>query len=60
MNLMNGHMMRYLAAIDAEQRFLNIITINDIFRQVIAEKKEVFDNHITSSLLDSTEESRIY
>ena len=60
MNLMNGHRVRYLVAVDENHQFVNIITINDLLRQVIAEKEEVFDNHITDKLLDTADGLRIY
>ena len=59
MNLMNSHRARYLLAFD-EQRFVGVITIHDLLRQVIANKEEVFDSTLTRSLLDHDESDRIY
>ena len=59
MNLMNSYRSRYLLAYD-DQRFLGVITIHDLLRQVISNKEEVFDQTLTRSLLDNDESSRIY
>jgi signal-transduction protein with cAMP-binding, CBS, and nucleotidyltransferase domain len=59
MNLMNSHKSRYLLAYD-NQKFLGVITIHDLLRQVLANKEEVFDSTLTRSLLDNDEGSRIY
>jgi len=59
MNLMNSHKSRYLLAYD-NQKFLGVITIHDLLRQVLANKEEVFDSTLTRSLLDNDESSRIY
>jgi len=59
MNMMNLHKTRYLLAFD-DDRFVGVITIHDLLRQVIASKEEVFDNAIARSLIDNDENSRIY
>lgn len=55
MYLMNNRGTRYLLVLDGEE-FAGIITIHDLIRVVLAKKHDVFDNELTSSLLD-TEES---
>jgi CBS domain-containing protein len=59
MNLMNSHKTRYLLAFDHE-RFVGVVTIHDLLRQVIANKEEVFDSTLARSLLDNDESGRIY
>ena len=60
MNLMNVQKTRYLLAFDG-QDFVGVITIHDLLRQVIANKEEVFDDSLTSKLLDNAEGGgRIY
>ena len=60
MNLINTHKTRYLLAFD-DQKFVGVITIHDLLRQVIASKEEVFDNTLTNQLLDNAEGGgRIY
>jgi signal-transduction protein with cAMP-binding, CBS, and nucleotidyltransferase domain len=59
MHLMNSYRSRYLLAYN-DQRFIGVITIHDLLRQVISEKEEVFDQRLTRSLLDNDESSRIY
>ena len=59
MNFMNASKTRYLLAYD-HSTFEGVITIHDLLRQVIANKEEVFDSSIASSLLDSEESGRIY
>ena len=54
MEMMNEFSTRYLLAFD-EEKFLGVITIHDILRQVIASKENVFDHTLTHSLLDSEE-----
>ncbi len=50
---------RYVAAFDHEH-FLGIITINDLLREVLANKQQVFDNTLTSNLLDADEGGKIF
>jgi signal-transduction protein with cAMP-binding, CBS, and nucleotidyltransferase domain len=60
MNLINTHKTRYLLAFD-DERFVGVITIHDLLRQVIASKEEVFDHTLTNQLLDNAEGGgRIY
>jgi signal-transduction protein with cAMP-binding, CBS, and nucleotidyltransferase domain len=61
MNLMNTHKARYLLAY-SDDRFVGVITIHDLLRQVIASKEAVFDHGLASALIDNDEEggSRIY
>ncbi len=60
MNLINTHKTRYLLAFDTE-KFIGVITIHDLLRQVIASKEEVFDHTLTSQLIDNAESGgRIY
>ena len=42
MNLLNTHKTRYLPAF-YDMRFMGVVTINDVLRQAIANKEEVFD-----------------
>ena len=42
MNLLNQHKTRYLPAF-LENRFMGVVTINDVLRQAIANKENVFD-----------------
>lgn len=59
MNIMNNNKTRYLLAYD-DQKFLGVITIHDLLRQVIFNKEEVFDHSLTERLLNNAESSRIY
>ncbi len=59
MYLMNKRGTRYLAAYDNEN-FAGIITIHDLLREVLANKQEVFDNDLTSSLLDNDESGKFF
>lgn len=60
MNLINTHKTRYLLAFD-DDRFVGVITIHDLLRQVIASKEEVFDHTLTNQLIDNAEGGgRIY
>jgi CBS domain-containing protein len=58
MNLMNSYRSRYLLAYD-DQKFLGIVTIHDILREVITNKEAVFDR-LASSLLANEEKGSIY
>ncbi len=55
---MNIRGARYLAVYD-EAIFLRIITIHDLLRQVLANKHQVFDDTLTTSLLDNDASSKI-
>lgn len=60
MNLINTHKTRYLLAFD-DRKFVGVITIHDLLRQVIASKEEVFDHTLTNQLIDNAEGGgRIY
>ena len=59
MHLMNSHRTRYLLAYE-HQRFLGVVTVHDLLRQVLTNKEEVFDSTLTRSLLDTDEGSPIY
>ncbi len=56
---MNTRGARYLAAFDGSN-FVGIITIHDLLREVLANKHEVFDNSLTSSLLDNDEGGKFF
>ena len=59
MNMINTHKTRYLLAYD-DDKFVGVVTIHDLLRQVIASREEVFNQKLTNSLLDYDEGSRIY
>ena len=46
MNLMNSNKTRYLLAFD-DQKFVGVVTIHDLLRQVLANKEMVFDHTIS-------------
>jgi CBS domain-containing protein len=56
---MNTRGARYLAAFN-ENEFTGIITIHDLLREVLASKEQVFDNTLTSSLLDTEEGGKFF
>ena len=58
MNLMNNQKTRYLLAFD-EEKFVGVVTIHDLLRQVIASKEMVFDN-LAKTLIDNDQGGRIY
>lgn len=60
MHLMNSHKTRYLLAYDAQNKFLGVITIHDLLRQVINNREAIFDSTVTQELLDNDESGRIY
>lgn len=53
-HLVDDHKTRYLLAFDDEQ-FAGVITINDLLRQVLAARSDVFDSGAVSKLLDNDE-----
>lgn len=56
---MNTRGARYLAAFDGGN-FAGIITIHDLLREVLANKQEIFDRSLTSSLLDNDEGGKFF
>ena len=55
MNTMNANKARYLLAYDTQNRFVGVITIHDLLRQVIMNKEMVFDSSVAEELLDQDE-----
>jgi len=51
---MNTRGTRYVAVFD-NNKFLGIITIHDVLREVLASKEDVFDDDLTNSLIDNDE-----
>jgi CBS domain-containing protein len=56
---MNSRGTRYVAVYD-EDSFEGIITIHDLLREVLANKQDIFDNSLTSSLLDNDESGKVF
>jgi signal-transduction protein with cAMP-binding, CBS, and nucleotidyltransferase domain len=56
---MNTRGTRYLAIFDGND-FKGIVTIHDLLREVLASKEQVFDNTLTSSLLDAEESGKFF
>jgi len=54
MNVLNSHKTRYLLAFE-EEKFLGVITIHYLLRQVIANKEQVFDHELANLLIDFDE-----
>lgn len=50
---------RYLSVFDGES-FVGIITINDLLREILANKSSVFDDELTSSLIDTDEHGKVF
>ena len=59
MNRMNTHRTRYILAYD-NKKFVGVLTIHDLLRQVLANKEDAFDHTITRNLIDSDERGRIF
>lgn len=60
MNLMNLNRTRYLLAFDDDDRFLGVITIHDLLREVLTNREEVFDSTSVQQFLDQDESGNIY
>ena len=56
---MNTRGSRYIAAYEFDN-FAGIITIHDLLREVLANKHYVFDDTLTSSLLNTDESSKVF
>ena len=56
---MNTRGTRYVAAFDAN-KFVGIITLHDVLREVLASKEDVFDNSLTNTLINNAESGRIF
>ncbi len=56
---MNVRGARYLLVF-YQDRFLGVVTIHDLLRQVIANKEDVFDHRLTQELLDNDESGVVY
>lgn len=56
---MNTRGTRYVAAFD-DGKFVGIITLHDVLREVLASKENVFDNSLTNSLLNNDESGKIF
>ncbi|MET0243811.1 MAG: CBS domain-containing protein [Flavitalea sp.] len=59
MNRMNTHRTRYILVYD-DSKFVGVITIHDLLRQVLANKEDAFDHTLTRNLIDSDERGRIF
>ena len=53
-HLIDDHKTRYLLAFD-DKEFAGVITINDLLRQVLSARSDVFDSAAVSRLLDNDE-----
>lgn len=56
---MNKRGARYLAAFD-NGKFVGIITIHDLLREVLANKQDVFDNSLTDTLINNEESGKFF
>lgn len=56
---MNTRGTRYVAAYD-DNKFVGIITLHDVLREVLASKEDVFDNSLTNTLINNAESGRIF
>lgn len=59
MNTMSENKTRYLLAYDANEKFVGVITIHDLLRQVLSSKQDVFDS-AAQKWLDQDESGDIY
>jgi CBS domain-containing protein len=59
MNMISTHKTRYLLAYDGN-KFVGVVTIHDLLRQVLSSREDVFNHKLTNSMLDYDEGSRIY
>jgi CBS domain-containing protein len=60
MYLINSHKTRYLLAYDDNEKFVGVITIHDLLRQVLASKEQVFDSSQAEQLIEHAESGRIF
>ena len=58
MHLIDQHRTRYLLAFD-DDKFVGVITIHDLLRQVLNDKEQVFDRTIAHRLVDG-DEGKVY
>jgi CBS domain-containing protein len=58
MHLIDQHRTRYLLAFD-NARFVGVVTIHDLLRQVLNDKEQVFDRTIAHRLVDE-DEGKVY
>jgi CBS domain-containing protein len=59
MNTMNSNRTRYLLAYNADEKFVGVITIHDLLREVISNKEGVFDKD-AQQLLNNDENGFVY
>jgi CBS domain-containing protein len=60
MHMMNSHKTRYLLAYDDNEKFMGVITIHDLLRQVINNREAVFDATVADKLISNDEDGNIY
>ena len=56
---MNTRGTRYVATYD-NNKFVGIITLHDVLREVLASKEHVFDNSLANSLINNDESGRVF
>jgi signal-transduction protein with cAMP-binding, CBS, and nucleotidyltransferase domain len=59
LNTMNSFKTRYLLVFD-EERFVGVITVHDLLRQVITNKEQVFDVTLAQNLIEADEKCLVY
>ena len=59
MSLLNTYKTRYILVYN-DEGFAGVITINDLLRQVINNKENVFDHEIASQLIEANENDRVF